>query len=72
MELISEATTIEKALEMRTRQYNYHIPTTTYGEVEVLQSDNLRETIRAIVREELWKLLPFSQPQVDPTADIVR
>ncbi|KAH8036794.1 hypothetical protein HPB51_005749 [Rhipicephalus microplus] len=35
-------------------------------------SGDLRETIRAIVREELRKLLPSAQPQVDSIADIVR
>uniref|UniRef100_A0A224Z9Y8 Tick transposon n=1 Tax=Rhipicephalus zambeziensis TaxID=60191 RepID=A0A224Z9Y8_9ACAR len=72
MEFVSEATTIEKALEMRTRQHNRRIPTTNCGEVQSFQSDDFRETIRAIVREELRRLMPSPQPQVDSIADIVR
>ena len=70
-EFVSEATTIEKTLEMRTRQYNRRSIQESPA-VHALGSDDLRETIRAIVREELRKLLPSAQPQVDSIADMVR
>ncbi|XP_077525808.1 uncharacterized protein LOC144137743 [Haemaphysalis longicornis] len=75
-EFVTEASTIEKALEMRANQYdrnyvgmanancvdNVHIP-----------EDSLRETIREIVRKELRKLLPTpSQPQVAFLTDVLR
>ncbi|XP_049528705.1 uncharacterized protein LOC125947608 [Dermacentor silvarum] len=69
-DFLSEATTIEKALDMRNRQYNRR-STPHYAEVQGLPHD-LRDIIRAIVREELQKLLPSSQPQVASIADIVR
>ena len=70
-EFLSEATTIEKTLEMRTRQYNRRAFQDSAA-VHAFGSDDLRETIRAIVREELRKLLPSPQPQVDSIADVVR
>ncbi|XP_075750127.1 uncharacterized protein LOC142814763 [Rhipicephalus microplus] len=70
-EFVSEATTIEKTLDMRTRQYNRRL-TPECAAAQASDSDDLRETIRAIVREELRKLLPSAQPQVDSIADIVR
>ena len=70
-EFISEATTIEKTLEMRTRQFNRR-STPAYADVQPLCSDDLRETIRAIVREELRKLAPLAPPEVTSIADVVR
>ncbi|XP_075736892.1 uncharacterized protein LOC142776682 isoform X1 [Rhipicephalus microplus] len=69
-EFISEATTIEKTLEMRTRKFNRHT-SSEYAEVQPIYSDNLGDTIRAIVWEELRKLLLSAQPQVDSIAEIV-
>ena len=69
-EFVSEATTIEKTLEMRTRQYNRRLIPDSAA-VHALGSDDLRETIRAIVREELRKL-SFPQPEVTSIAQAVR
>lgn len=70
-EFLSEATTIEKTLEMRTRQYDRRM-SPDVAEVRGLCPDDLRETIRAIVREELRRMLPSSQPQVASLEDVVR
>ncbi|XP_065294963.1 uncharacterized protein [Dermacentor albipictus] len=71
-EFLREATSIEKALEMRKRQFNRRTSSTHYAGIQSLATDDLRETIRAIVREELRKVLPSSQPQVASIADIVK
>lgn len=65
---ITEAVTIEKALEMRTTRYNRHA---SFNCADAFSTDDLRETIRAIVREELRKLLPSMQPQGNSIADLV-
>ena len=70
-EFLSEATTIEKTLEMRARQYNRRA-LTNYADAQALGADDLRETIRAVVREELQKLFPRSQPHVASIADVVK
>ncbi|XP_049527643.1 uncharacterized protein LOC125947269 [Dermacentor silvarum] len=70
-EFLSEATTIEKTLEMRVRQYNRRA-LTNYADAQALGADDLRETIRAVVREELHKLFPRSQPHVASIADVVK
>ncbi|XP_037529307.2 uncharacterized protein LOC119406647 [Rhipicephalus sanguineus] len=69
---VEQAATIEKAPEVRTRQYNRLMPPSSYGDVQALVANDLRETIRAVVREELQKMFPRSQPPVDSIADIVR
>ena len=71
-EFLTEATTIEKTLDMRTKQYNRSPLSAAYSEMHPLATDDLRETIRAIVREELRKLLPTPQHQVHSIADVVR
>ena len=70
-EFVAEATTIEKTLEMRNRQYN-RLSIHDSPAAHSLGSDDLREMIRAIVREELRKLLPSPQPHVTSIEDIVR
>uniref|UniRef100_L7LUP6 Putative tick transposon n=1 Tax=Rhipicephalus pulchellus TaxID=72859 RepID=L7LUP6_RHIPC len=70
-EFVTEATTIEKTLEMRTRQYNRRL-TQDSAAVQAVSSDDLRETIRAVVREELRRMFPSCQPQVAAITDIVR
>ena len=71
MSLLSEATTIEKTLEMRTRQFNRR-STPGYADIQSLCSDDLRETIRAVVREEIRRMFPSCQPQAASITDIVR
>uniref|UniRef100_A0A224Z7X4 Tick transposon n=1 Tax=Rhipicephalus zambeziensis TaxID=60191 RepID=A0A224Z7X4_9ACAR len=70
-EFLTEAITIEKTLELRTRQFNRR-SSPGYADIQTLSSDDLRETIRAVVREELRRMFPSSQPQVSSIADIVR
>uniref|UniRef100_L7LW83 Putative tick transposon n=1 Tax=Rhipicephalus pulchellus TaxID=72859 RepID=L7LW83_RHIPC len=70
-EFVSEVTTIEKTLEMRTRQYNRR-SIQDGPALHTIGTDDLRETIRAVVREELRRMIPSFQPQVASIADIVR
>ncbi|XP_077520709.1 uncharacterized protein LOC144132269 [Amblyomma americanum] len=71
-EFLREATSIEKTLEMRNRQFNRCTNSTNYAGVQSLATDDLRETIRAVVREELQRIFPSSQPQVASVAEIVK
>ncbi|XP_077523737.1 uncharacterized protein LOC144134783 [Amblyomma americanum] len=71
-EFLREATSIEKTLEVRNRQYNRRTNSTNYAGVQSLAIDDLRETIRAVVREELRRMFPSSQPQVASVAEIVK
>ncbi|XP_077535994.1 uncharacterized protein LOC144148314 [Haemaphysalis longicornis] len=75
-EFVTEASTIEKALKMRAKQYNRNFVgaanANDFGSTRI-PADSLRETIRAIVREELRKLLPTPpQPQVASLTDVIR
>lgn len=71
---MQEASTIEKTLDVRARQYNR--PSSVCAirpDTTTTTSDNLREVIREIVREELRRLLPSSaQPQAATLMDVVR
>lgn len=75
-EFASEAAALEKTLEIRTRQYDRPINalvSETIG-ASAISSDSLRDTIRAVVREELRKLFPTTtpQPQVASLTDVIR
>ncbi|XP_049274344.1 uncharacterized protein LOC125759517 [Rhipicephalus sanguineus] len=70
--VVTKAATLEKALEICTRQYNHRMPTSSYGDVEALGTNDLLETIRVVVREEMQKMFPRSQAQVDSIAVIIR
>ncbi|XP_077538644.1 uncharacterized protein LOC144151464 [Haemaphysalis longicornis] len=75
-EFVTEASTIEKALEMRAKQYDRNFVgaanANDFGSTRI-PADSLRETIRAIVREELRKLLPTPpQAQVASLTDVIR
>ncbi|XP_077550678.1 uncharacterized protein LOC144163880 [Haemaphysalis longicornis] len=75
-EFASEAAAMEKTLEIRTRQYDRPINaqvSETIG-ARAINSDSLRDTIRAVVREELWKLFPMTTPppQVTSLTDVIR
>lgn len=60
-EFLTEASLIEKRLEMRTRQFNCQLmPDCT--EAHALCSNDLRETVKSILREELQNMFPPSQP----------
>lgn len=70
-EFLSEAMTVEKTLEMRTQFIRRS--TQGYAEIQRLCSDDLRETTRAVMREELRRLtFPSCQSQAVSIADIVR
>ncbi|XP_077487677.1 uncharacterized protein LOC144098719 [Amblyomma americanum] len=71
-EFLREATSIEKTLEMRNQQFNRRTNSPNYAGVQSLATDDLRETIRAVVREELLRIFPSSQPQVASVAKIVK
>ncbi|XP_077520212.1 uncharacterized protein LOC144130059 [Amblyomma americanum] len=71
-EFLREATSIEKTLEMRNRQYNRRTNSTNYAGAQSLATDDLRKTIIAVVREELQRIFPSSQPQVASVAEIVK
>ncbi|XP_077484171.1 uncharacterized protein LOC144094125 [Amblyomma americanum] len=70
-EFLREATSIEKTLEMRNRNSTAARTRQTTPELSVA-TDDLRETIRAVVREELQSIFPSSQPQVAEVAEIVK
>lgn len=62
-EFVTEASTIEKALKMRAKQYERHFTDTAnanYVDGMWIPMDTLGETIHAVVREELRKLLPMA------------
>lgn len=73
-EWIREAATIEKTLELRAKQYdrNLRAPPSDCDDPRSASAVTLRDTIRAIVRDELRKLLPGAQPQISSLADVVR
>ncbi|XP_077551730.1 uncharacterized protein LOC144165829 [Haemaphysalis longicornis] len=74
-ELVTEAAAMEKTLEIRTRQFDRPINAVVADTIDAgaLSSDTLRETIRAVVREELRKLFPTTpQPQVTSMSDVIR
>lgn len=50
--------TIRKTPEIRTRQYNRCLIPDS-ADIQALCSDDRRKSIRATIREELWKLSPF-------------
>ena len=54
----SEAAALEKTLEIRTRQYDRPVNALAPETISdrAISSDSLRETIRAVFREELRKL----------------
>ena len=56
----SEAAALEKTLEIRTRQYDRPVNALAQETISggAISSDSLRETIRAVVREELRKMFP--------------
>ena len=71
----SEAAALEKTLEIRTRQYDRPVNALAQETISggAINSDSLRETIRAVVREELRKLFPTTpQPQVATLTDVIR
>lgn len=74
-EFAAEAAAMEKTLEVRTRQYDRPVNalvSETIG-AGATSSDTLRETIRAVVREELRKLFPTTpEPQVASLTDVIR
>lgn len=51
-EFLAKAAIIKKALDMRTRQYDCR-STTDYVDVQAHRADDLRKTIRTVVREEM-------------------
>lgn len=75
-EFIAEATTMEKTLQQRARQYNRN---TSCGPSDVLSAalatsqDALRELIRSVVREELrMSQLPTASPACASLGQVVR
>ncbi|XP_077551866.1 uncharacterized protein LOC144166122 [Haemaphysalis longicornis] len=75
-EFASEAAAMEKTLEIRTRQYDRAIialVSETIG-AGAIKSESLRDTIRALVKEELRKLFPTTTPypQVASLTDVIR
>lgn len=60
---LSEATAIEKTLEMRTRQYNRRLIPDSAA-VQAFRSPDQRKTLRSTMREQLPKLSPFPLPDV--------
>ena len=74
-EFVSEASTIEKALDMRSKQFDRQVSMLTESPVSAvgINPESLRETIRAVVREELRKLFTTTpQPQVATLTDVIR
>ncbi|KAH8009532.1 hypothetical protein HPB51_018178 [Rhipicephalus microplus] len=66
-EFVTEASMIERTLDMRLRQYDRPLDTLSVNPVNApgIVTKDLRETIRAVVREELSKLFSATpQPQV--------
>lgn len=74
-EFAAEAASIEKTLSERARQYERQPQVLAASSVNsaALCNDSLRETIRAVVQEELSKLLPPAlQPQLTSLTDVIR
>ncbi|XP_077532475.1 uncharacterized protein LOC144144858 [Haemaphysalis longicornis] len=75
-EFVTEGSTIEKALEMRAKQYDRNyvgMANANCVDNVRIPEDSLRETILEIVRELLRKLLPTPpQPQVASLTDVIR
>ncbi|XP_070385306.1 BEN domain-containing protein 5-like [Dermacentor albipictus] len=75
-EFRSEATTMEKTLQQRARQYNKDVCVASFDVGSGALPNNmdiLREMVRSVVREELQKLqLAQSPPTVFSLADVVR
>ncbi|XP_054928988.2 putative phospholipase B-like 2 [Dermacentor andersoni] len=75
-EFRSEATTMEKTLQQRARQYNRDVCVTSFDVGSGALPNNkdiLREMVRSVVREELQKLqLAQSPPTVFSLADVIR
>ncbi|CAN8005013.1 unnamed protein product [Ixodes hexagonus] len=74
-EFVAEATTIERTLDMRTKQYDRPVPaiSAAYAESRGVDTQTLRDTVRIVVREELRKLFPTTQqPQVSSLSDVIR
>ncbi|KAK8759107.1 hypothetical protein V5799_003261 [Amblyomma americanum] len=67
-EFLSEATTMEKTLDMRLRQYERQPLAMTAATTDISNTHMLRETVRAIVREELQKLFTATPPAPTVTA----
>ncbi|CAN7980595.1 unnamed protein product [Ixodes pacificus] len=74
-EFVAEASTIERTLDMRTRQYDRPVPaiSATYAEPRGVDAQTLRDTVRIVVREELRKLFPTTQqPEVSSLSEVIR
>ncbi|XP_077550722.1 uncharacterized protein LOC144163947 [Haemaphysalis longicornis] len=74
-EFLTEASLIERTLDMRSRQYDRQLNAFLANPVNApgLVVEDLRETIRAVVREELRKLFPTTpQPQITSMTDVIR
>ncbi|CAN7977028.1 unnamed protein product [Ixodes persulcatus] len=74
-EFVAEASTIERTLDMRTRQYDRPVPaiSATYTEPRGVDAQMLRHTVRIVVREELRKLFPTTQqPQASSLSEVIR
>ncbi|CAN7941101.1 unnamed protein product, partial [Ixodes hexagonus] len=74
-DFIAEASTMERTLDTRARQYERptQVLATNYTSVSASSPDALREIIREVVREELQKLLPpVLQPQVSSLTGMIR
>lgn len=73
-EIVTEAATLEKTVELRARQYSRNFPALTFGKMDsdALDGNSLRATIQTIFREELQKLLPAASPHVAAVTSIVR
>lgn len=73
-EFLTEAAAIEKTLDVRRRQYGR--PALVHGtspmEVDAMSMSNLRDTIKAVVQEELRKMFPSSGLQVAAISDVIR
>lgn len=74
-EFAAEAASIEKTLSERARQYERQpqVLGASSANSAALCNDSLRETIRAVVQEELSKLIaPALQPQLTSLTDVIR
>lgn len=68
-QLLSEATNIEKMPQMQNMQYNHRRLMTHRTKFQSLSTDDLCETIRAGMWEELH--FPSSEPQMSYITDII-
>lgn len=73
-QFVTEAAAMEKILDVRRRQYGRPAPVggTSPAELNAVTVSNLRDTIKAVVQEELRKMFPSSCPQVATLSDVVR